>query len=162
VRLLVLAAVAFVAATTSAEAVPSACTVAAGKAAVRATHLKMTLLGDSPTRVDPAMVDQVLCYDFTRDGRRDIAVTIARGGTAGDVGFAVLRATGAGWKVALARGGYKLGIFRLGGDVATSQPIYRKDDPNCCPTGGFDHQRFHWNGVRFVVVRSWHTKSFRV
>jgi hypothetical protein len=49
---------------------------------------------------------------------------------------------GAGrWRVALARSGYKLGLFRLGGDLAGSQPIYRKNDPNCCPTGGFDHTR---------------------
>jgi hypothetical protein len=42
-----------------------------------------------------------------------------------------------------------------------TQPIYKKNDPNCCPTGGFDHHRYHWNGARFVVARAWHTKSFR-
>ncbi len=88
-------------------------------------------------------------------------VTIASGGTAGDIGFAVFRATPNGWRVVLARNGYKLGLFRMGGDLVSSQPVYRRNDPNCCPTGGFDHLRFHWNGVRFVVARSWHTKSFR-
>jgi hypothetical protein len=129
---------------------------------VAATNLRLKLLGDSPVRVDPASVDQVLCHDFTRDGRLDLAVTIASGGTAGDIGFAVLRATPTGgWRVALARSGYKLGLFRLGGDVVSSQPIYRKNDPNCCPTGGFDHLRYHWNGKHFAVARSWHTRSFR-
>ena len=112
----------------------------------------MALL-DSSTRVDPNSADEVLCFDFTRDGRLDLAVTIASGGTAGDVGFAVFRATAGGWRVALARGGYKLGLFRVGGDLVSSQPVYRKNDPNCCPTGGFDHIRFHWNGVRFIVDR---------
>ena len=103
----------------------------------------------------------MICFDFTRDGRRDVAVTIASGGTAGDIGLVVFRATSTGWRVALARDGYKLGLFRVGGDVVSSQPVYRKNDPICCPTAGFDHLRFHWNGVRFVIARSWHTKSFR-
>ena len=145
-----------------AHAAKPACGPAAAKRAVAAANLRMKLLGDSPVRVDPASVDQVLCHDFTRDGRLDLAVTIASGGTAGDIGFAVLRATLTGnWRVALARSGYKLGLFRLGGDVVSSQPIYRRNDPNCCPTGGFDHVRYHWNGKHFVVARSWHTRSFR-
>jgi hypothetical protein len=137
------------------------CDRAAARAAIASTQLRMTLLGSSPTRVDPRSADQILCHDFTRDGRLDLAVTIASGGTAGDVGFAVFRATSAGWRVALARTGYKLGLFRVGSDLGSSQPVYRKNDPNCCPTGGFDHRRYHWNGARFVVARSWHTKSFR-
>ena len=137
------------------------CNVATAKRAIAATKLRMKLLGDSTVRVAPWSADQVICHDFTRDGRTDIAVTIASGGTAGDVGFAVFRSTPDGWQVALARNGNKLGLFRAGGDLVSSQPIYRKDDPNCCPTGGFDHLRFHWNGKRFVVARSWHTRSFR-
>ena len=144
-----------------AHATRAACDHVAGRAAIAATHLRMTLLGDSPTRVDPNSADQVICYDFTRDGRLDLAVTIASGGTAGDIGFAVFRATAGGWRVALAQGGYKLGLYRAGGDLVSVQPIYRKNDPNCCPTGGFDHTRYHWNGTRFVVARAWHTKSFR-
>lgn len=108
--------------------------------------------------------DKVICHDFTGDGRPDLAVTIASGGTAGDVGFVVFRAVpfpgGPGWKVALRRDGYKLGLFRVDDDLVSSQPIYRKDDANCCPTGGFDHTRYRWNGTRFVVARSWHTKTF--
>jgi hypothetical protein len=144
-----------------AHAARTTCSLAAAKRAIAATHLRMQLLGDTAVRVAPSSADQVLCHDFTRDGRTDVAVTIASGGTAGDVGFAVFRATPGGWQVALARSGYKLGLFRLDGDLASSQPIYRKNDPNCCPTGGFDHLRFHWNGSRFVVARSWHTRSFK-
>lgn len=161
-KLLVLAAALAAVATTSAHAAKPTCTVAAAKRAVAAANLRMKLLGDSPVRVGASSVDRVLCHDFTRDGRLDLAVTIASGGTAGDIGFAVLRATPTGgWRVALARSGYKLGLFRLGGDVVSSQPIYRKNDPNCCPTGGFDHLRYHWNGKHFAVARSWHTRSFR-
>ena len=144
------------------HAAKPACNLAAAKRAVAVEKLRMKLLGDSPVRVEPSSVDRVLCLDFTRDGRTDLAFTIASGGTAGDVGFAVFRATPTGgWQVALARSGYKLGLFRLGGDIVSSQPIYRKNDPNCCPTRGFDHTRYHWNGKRFAVARSWHTRSFR-
>lgn len=90
-----------------------------------------------------------------------MGVTIASGGTAGDVGFVLFRRTVRGWRVALAENGYKIGLFRLGDDVATSQPVYRRNDPNCCPSGGFDHVRYHWIGSRFGVARSWHTRSFR-
>jgi hypothetical protein len=121
----------------------------------------MKLLGDTATRIDPDTADQVICFDFTRDGRLDIAVSIASGGTAGDVGFVVFRRAASGWRIALTGSGYKLGLFRLGGDVATSQPVYRKNDPNCCPTGGFDHARYHWNGSRFAAARRWHTRTFR-
>jgi hypothetical protein len=162
-RLLAIAAAAVAAATVigPARSPAAACNPATARAAISSTHLRMKLLGDSVVRVDPASADQVLCYDFTRDGRLDLAVTIASGGTAGDIGYVVFRGTAAGWRVALARNGYKVGLFRVGGDVVGSQPVYRKNDPNCCPTGGFDHLRFHWNGVRFVVARSWHTASFR-
>jgi len=111
-------------------------------------------------RVEPSQADVIICHDFTRDGRVDMAVTIASGGTAGDIAFVVFRRLGVGWKVALAQGGYKLGLYRVDGDLVSSQPVYRKNDPNCCPTGGFDHTRWHWNGTRFSSVRMYHTKSF--
>ena len=130
------------------------CTAAAAKAAIVRVQLELQTNGDSPTRVAPASVDEVVCAGDT------MAVTIASGGTAGDVGFVLFRRTAGGWRVALKRGGYKIGLFRMGADVAESQPVYRKNDPNCCPSGGFDHVRFHWNGTRFAVARSWHTKSF--
>jgi hypothetical protein len=158
----ILAAVlAAAAATTSAQAGHTACGPATARAAIKSTHLRLKLLGDTAEPVAPASADQVICFDFTRDGRLDLAVSIASGGTAGDIGFVVFRRTATGWRVALSGAGYKLGLARVGGDLVESQPVYRKNDPNCCPSGGFDHRRFHWNGARFVVIRAWHTKSFR-
>lgn len=136
----------------------SGCGVAAARAAIAATHPRIQLLGPDATRVQPGSADRVICFDFTRDGRLDLAVTIASGGTAGDIGLVVFRRTASGWHVALAAGGYKLGIARVHGDLVVSQPVYRKRDPNCCPTGGFDRTRYHWNGRRFVVARTWHVK----
>jgi hypothetical protein len=139
----------------------AACGVATARAAVKATHVRIKMLSDTAQRVEPRSIDQVICFDFTRDGRTDVAATIASGGTAGDIGFVVFRRTPSGWAVALTGGGYKLGLARIGGDLVETQPVYKKNDPNCCPTGGFDHRRFHWNGRKFVVLRSWHTKTFR-
>jgi len=131
------------------------CTAAAARATIAHARLKVQMLSDSPSRVDPASVDTVVCVGGT------MAVTIASGGTAGDIGFVLFRRTPAGWRVALARGGYKLGLFRAGGDIVVSQPVYGKNDPNCCPTGGFDHVRYRWSGTRFTVARAYHTKSYR-
>ena len=110
--------------------------------------------------VAPEQVDRVICADFTRDGRTDMAVTIYSGGTAGDIAWLVFVRRGTKWRLTLNRSGYKLGLYRVGGDLVDSQPIYRKHDPNCCPTGGFDHTRWHWKGKRFVALRSWHDKEF--
>lgn len=160
-RVLLAVLLAALAATATANASSGACNLAAAKAAITQTKVKMVLLGGDPVRVDPASVDGVLCFDFTRDGRTDMAVSIASGGTAGDIGIVVFRALPGGWAVALKNSGYKVGVFQVGGDVVTSQPIYRKNDPNCCPTGGFAHDRYHWNGTKFALVRSYKTKTYK-
>ena len=160
-RVLVAALLVAAGATTSADARDTACGPATARAAVRQTHLTLKLLGPDLARVDPGSIDRVLCFDFTRDGRADVAATIASGGTAGDIGFVVFRRTASGWKVALTGSGYKLGLVRAGRDLIQTQPVYKANDPNCCPTGGFDHRRYRWAGARFVVVRAWHTKTFR-
>ena len=165
-RTLLLAAAATVAACAApagAAVSSTPCSVAAAQAAVVRLNPKPSIpgLGQGRLSIHPADIDTVLCYDFTRDGRRDLAMTVASGGTAGDIGWLVLVATGRGYGVARVGGGYKLGLARRGGDLVVTQPVYRKNDPNCCPTGGFDHRRWHWNGRRFVVDRSWHTRSFR-
>lgn len=156
-----LAACAALVSGTSAATKP-VCSRAGARAAILATKVQVpSLAGNHGTiPVAPNQADQVICFDFTRDGRIDMAITVFSGGTAGDIAWVVFRNTKLGWRVALARGGYKLGLRRLGGDLALSQPIYRQNDPNCCPSGGFDHTRWRWNGTRFAVVRTWHDKSF--
>jgi hypothetical protein len=157
----VIVSAAALAATTAGAAAAPACTLPQARAAVASAKPRIPGPANGLVTVAPGSVDRVICFDFTRDGRTDLAMTVASGGTAGDIGWLVLRRTGAGWRLALGRNGYKVGIVRLGGDVADTQPVYRSGDPNCCPTGGFDHQRYHWSGSSFVVVRTWHTKTYR-
>lgn len=35
--------------------------------------------------------------------------------------------------------------------LTLSYPIYKKDDPNCCPTGGSENVYFKWNGTSFII-----------
>jgi hypothetical protein len=158
---LALVAAATAATFTAGTAQGAACSRTTANAAIRQVKPHIPSLGDTPLLVTPKDADELICFDFTRDGRTDLAVSVASGGTAGDVGWFVLVRTQTGWRLAIGRAGYKLGIFRVGGDLVDSQPVYRKHDPNCCPTGGFDHERWHWNGTRFVRTRAWHTKRFR-
>ncbi len=106
-------------------------------------------------------IDTLICHDLTRDGATDMAATVFSGGTAGDTAWVVFRGTQGRWRLALRElEGYKVGLYRVGADLVESQPVYLKNDPNCCPRGGFDHRRFHWNGTSFAVVRRWHDKRF--
>ncbi len=145
-------------------ATSAGCSRAAAEAAIRRAkpHVPSLERGATPILVAPDDADELICFDFTRDGRTDLAATVASGGTAGDVGWFVLVRTVSGWRQAFSRGPlYKLGLFRVGSDLVDSQPVYRGSDPNCCPTGGFDHTRWRWSGGRFVLTRSWHTRTYR-
>jgi len=133
------------------------CTSPAAAAAIRTSP---ALTSVAPTLSLGGGVDDVLCHDFTRDGRVDMAVTVFSGGTAGDTVWVVFRDVGGRWRLALKQlHVYKVGVFRVGNDLVDSQPVNLDGDPNCCPTGGFNHRRFHWNGTRFAVIRSWHTSK---
>jgi hypothetical protein len=148
-------------ATAAAHARSDATCLASAQVAVKATKVLAPNLAGGRSRVTPRSVAFAVCFDFTRDGRKDIAFTVNSGGTAGDIAWVVLVRQPSIWQVAAFGGGYKLGLARIGRDVVVTQPVYKKSDPNCCPTGGFDHQAYRWNGVRFALVRSWHTKRFK-
>src|SRR3954452_19503699 len=136
----------------------SVCTKAAANAAIRASTLPADV--KDLTRQRLAGVDSIICHDLTGDRRADMAVTLASGGTAGDIAWAAFARTGSGWHLAGSNAtGYKLLLQRVGRDLVETQPVYRKNDPNCCPTGGFDHRRFHWNGRALAVTRRWHDAS---
>jgi hypothetical protein len=111
-------------------------------------------------RIRPGDVDGTICFPLP-GGKKAMVVTIGSGGTAGDIGWAIYVGGGDRWTPALVRGGYKLGLVRKTADLVETDPIYRKNDPNCCPSGGFAHTRWHWNGRRFAVVRTWHDSRYQ-
>jgi hypothetical protein len=147
---------------TAAPAVPAPlaarCTQAAAKAAILVAPALRSL---RPTMTNGGGVDRLICRDLTGDGKADLAATIYSGGTAGDIAWVAFRQAQGRWVLALRElDQYKVGLFAAGADLVDSQPIYRKTDPNCCPSGGFDHRRFHWNGSRFAIVRRWHDTHY--
>lgn len=97
-------------------------------------------------------VTSIRCRDLTGDGERDALFAIASGGTAGNTNFGILlgRAGGAPGRLALYRSGYKIGVAATAGKPEVLQPIYRRDDPNCCPSS-FEIRRYRWTGERFTL-----------
>jgi hypothetical protein len=136
------------------------CSKHAAVSAVLASSLPQYYKDEAKHKYGPNEgLEQVTCRDFTSDGKVDMEATFFSGGTAGDVAWVVFRNTGSGWTLALARLKlYKLSLAFHGSHIVETQPVYRKNDGNCCPTGGFDHRRYHWNGSRFAVARAWHDK----
>ena len=133
------------------------CSLATARAAIRATKAEVPTLASPAApheRADPALADRVVCFDGV------LAVSIASGGTAGDIAWLAFVRTGSGWRILKAEGGYKLGIFRVGERLEVVQPVYRRRDPNCCPTGGFDRVLYRFDGRSLVVARRWHTRTF--
>ena len=139
------------------------CNLAAAKTVVRTTHLTVPAsqsVSGGAYRISPADLDATICFPLP-GGRRAMVVTVGSGGTAGDIDWAIYVSEPKGWKLAMIRGGYKLGLVRKGADIVETDPIYKKNDPNCCPSGGFAHTRWHWNGKKFVVVRTWHDANYQ-
>ena len=148
----------------AAPAAALTCSLAAARALVRSTRLTVPASqSDSggAYRISPADLDGTICFPLP-GGRKAMVVTVGSGGTAGDIDWAVYVSHGNAWKLALIRGGYKLGLGRRGaGDIVETDPIYKKNDANCCPSGGFAHARWHWNGEKFTVVRTWHDSKYQ-
>ena len=144
------------AAPAAAEGSPT-CSKAAARQAIRTTPaaaaLRATL--DGPF----ALIAQLWCRDVTRDGVGDMTVTVSGGGTAGVMGWAVFRTVGARRRLVLLRpDGQHFGIrLTRRNEIWEQYPVYRPQDPGCCPTGGYENRRFRWDGDRFVVARRWRT-----
>jgi hypothetical protein len=157
---LVLVALAALAAATVPPAAAAApkCSDAAARSAIRFAKPRLAPLG-RPQVFQPKWAGAVVCFDATGDGRADMAVSLVSGGTAGDIGWVFFTAKEEGWRLAGSGTGYKLWILRGAGGLEVRQPVYRKDDGNCCPTGGLDHTLYRWNGRRLVVDRIWHTRG---
>ncbi len=122
-RLFVLAAALAALASTTSTAEAAGCSRAAANAAIRQARPRVPSpeQGAKPFLVTPAMADELICFDFTRDGRSDLAATVASGGTAGDIGWFVLVRTRTGWRQAFSHGpSYKVGRFRVGRDLVDS------------------------------------------
>lgn len=137
---------------------------AAARAAVKTTAVRVfgllrTTEPDGKFRVSPSQVWNAVCFDFTADGHKDIALTVESSGTAGAIAWVVLVRAKRRWDVAVTGRGYKVRVWHIGRELVVSQPIYKKDDANCCPSGGCINAVYKWQGGRFIYVRKWRTKK---
>jgi hypothetical protein len=142
-------------------AASASCTSASARAAIEVSKPRLALTGPAKQVIAPSMADRLLCFDVTGDRHVDMAVTLFSGGTAGDVGWLLFAWNSSRWQLVATGSGYKLGLRRSGSDLLAVQPVYRKNDPNCCPSGGFDRTLYRWSAGRLVTARTWHTKTFR-
>jgi hypothetical protein len=152
-----LALVAAVVAAPGGSAAPS-CNEAAARSAIRYAKPKLAPFAQ-PVVMQASSAGQVLCLDATGDGLTDMAVTWWSGGTAGDIAWLFFVAKPDGWRLDAAATGYKLYLRKAGSELEVLQPVYRKNDGNCCPTGGLDHTLYRWNGSKLVRDRAFHTKG---
>jgi len=103
---------------------------------------------NDPTVATP--VYKVLCGSFTGPGSRTMVVSIWGPGNSGPAEWAVFRWYGNTWQF-LMKQPAAASITAAGNDIRQTLPIYRPNDPRCCPTGGTKSRLWHWNGSRFVA-----------
>jgi hypothetical protein len=101
----------------------------------------------------------VTCVSVTGK-EHDLEFDVSSGGSAGFLAWVVYRETSSGWKLAgwmSGPGPIPLGF--LHGDLVVTVGVYEPQNPMCCPTGGYNHREYHWNGSRFVEIKTWHTAT---
>jgi len=110
--------------------------------------------------VNDGGVDRLLCFDATGDGTRDVLYTISGGGSGGAFDWGFIAADGSEPRVVTrGGGGSRLGISRRGRRPEVANPIYRRSDANCCPSGGARIRTFRWNGTRLALASTRRTRG---
>jgi dipeptidyl aminopeptidase/acylaminoacyl peptidase len=133
-----------------------ACTAAGARTAVDRSQLPLSKKAWANGVVGAL---QHVCVDFSHDGRADLLVLFDGRGSGGVLGWAAFQRTSRDWKPVLSRNGGHIGVRSVAGDLIETQPVYRKHDANCCPTGGLAHRRYGWDGDRLRLDRIWHTSD---
>lgn len=101
----------------------------------------------------------VTCVSVTGK-EHDLEFDVSSGGSAGFLAWVVYRQTSSGWKLAdWMSGTGPMPVGFLHGDLVVTVGVYEPQNPMCCPAGGYNHREYHWNGVRFVKVRTWHSAT---
>lgn len=105
-------------------------------------------------------IDQLICADFTHDGRIDIAFTYDGGGSGGAIAWGILVPKGSRYNLALWITGTLLLIRRTGQDVQSATPVYARTDAHCCPSS-WEIRRYHWQHGHFRVIQRFRRRSTR-
>jgi hypothetical protein len=126
----------------SVSAATADCSNAAALEVVTRLHL------NDPEVANP--IGKVLCGSFTGPGSQTMVVSLIGPGNTGLIEWAVFRWTGDAWEFVIKQPAAS-SITAAGSDIRQTLPVYRPDDPRCCPSGGTKTRIWHWNGTRFTV-----------
>ena len=108
-----------------------------------------------------AGIDRIVFRDLTGDGNAEDIVTVFSGGTAGDIAFYVLTGEGSGLHfIKASNREYKIGVKVVGGMLQVTRPLYRANDPNCCPAQ-LEITSYRYDGVRLVSASKKRVKTPR-
>jgi hypothetical protein len=110
-------------------------------------------LAEELKRANPYLHDrliaEVLCHDFTGHGQKDMVVFVQDGAQVTSEWLAFRRHY-SGWTLIFRRKTQAVDLGLAGGSIEEWEPIFRANDPDCCPSGGQTYRLFHWNGKQFV------------
>ena len=102
---------------------------------------------------------ETIYADITGDGVEEAVVSVASGGTAGNLAVFVFGYGPGGLSELLrehppdeALGGHIRARVESG-QLILSWPIYGPDDPNCCPSQGFRVRYYLWDGSALALER---------
>lgn len=102
---------------------------------------------------------EIIYADLTEDGVEEAVVSVASGGTAGNIAVFVFGYGAGGLRELLremppeeAYGGH-ISAHLESGQLVLSWPIYGPDDANCCPSGGLRDRYYRWDGSALVLER---------
>ena len=102
---------------------------------------------------------ETIYADITGDGVEEAVVSVASGGTAGNLAVFVYGYGPGGLSELLrehppdeALGGHIRARVESG-QLILSWPIYGPDDPNCCPSQGFRVRYYLWDGSALALER---------
>ena len=91
-----------------------------------------------------------------------MVVTVASGGTAGDIDWAVLVSGQSGYQVSLVRGGYKLGLVRKGTDIVETDPdLQAERRRTAARAAGSSTRAGAGTATEYAVARTWHNSSYK-
>lgn len=111
-------------------------------------------LAEELKRSNPYLHDrhiaEVLCHDFTHHGQKDMVVLVQDGAQVTREWLAFRRHY-SGWTLIFRRKTQAVDLGLGGDSIEEWEPIFRANDPDCCPSGGQTYRLFHWNGKQFVL-----------
>ena len=145
--------------------------VGAGPASAAKSACTNGVIGELAAAKDPENVPVALenggaivktCRDLNDDGRKDALFTVESGGTGGAFFGGIVSDSGYGPELrAWVVGHQKTSFGFRKGRPAFAWPVYKKNEPSCCATGGWKVRRFVPDGPGFKALATQHLKSRR-